>query len=234
VGLLVAFLFGSLPARAAESDKAIARAHYETATRLYEVREYAEALKEYKAAYVAKPDPAFLFNIGQCYRKLDKNAEALDFFQQFLKKAPADDPVRPQVEERIRNIKSGLGPDRDPFDRSRAPQPAAAEPAPPPPSAPAQWPAPSPAPAAAPAPAGPAWQEPLPVTPAALPPAGVEVTAPAPAREAPAASSPSRWWIWAGIAAVVVAGAATAMVLVSRGGGTEIPASTLGSRTVSP
>ena len=110
----------ALPAQAGESDKTIARAHYETATRLYEVREYEDALKEYKAAYVAKPDAAFLFNIGQCYRKLDKNAEALDFFQQFLKKSPPDDPNRALVEARIRNIEAGLTADYDPFDKSGA------------------------------------------------------------------------------------------------------------------
>jgi hypothetical protein len=50
-------------ARAGDSDKAVARAHYETATRLYEIREYDKALLEYKSAYLAQPDPAFLFNI---------------------------------------------------------------------------------------------------------------------------------------------------------------------------
>jgi len=58
----------SYPAHA--DDKATARAHYETATRLYDVGEYEKALAEFKAAYVAKDDPAFLFNIGQCYREL--------------------------------------------------------------------------------------------------------------------------------------------------------------------
>jgi len=134
----------ALPVQAGESDKAVARAHYETATRLYEVREYADALKEYKAAYVAKPDPAFLFNIGQCYRKMDKNGEALGFFQQFLKKSPPDDPSRALVEARIRNIESGLNSNYDPFDQSAAvqAQPPAAQaktrldPAPMPPPAP--------------------------------------------------------------------------------------------------
>jgi tetratricopeptide (TPR) repeat protein len=122
VGAIVAVTWCSLAslAMAGEGDKSVARAHYETATRLYDVRDYADALKEYKAAYVAKPDAAFLFNIGQCYRKLDKNAEALDFFQQFLKKAPPDDPNRALVEARIRNIEAGLNSDYDPFDKSGA------------------------------------------------------------------------------------------------------------------
>jgi hypothetical protein len=66
-------------AQAGESDKVTAKAHYEKGTRLYEIREYDKALLEYKAAYLAQPDPAFLFNIGQCYRKLGQNQEALSF-----------------------------------------------------------------------------------------------------------------------------------------------------------
>jgi len=225
---MVLVLLAQLPSSAAESDKTVARAHYETATRLYEVREYAEALKEYKAAYVAKPDPAFLFNVGQCYRKMGQNAEALDFFQQFLKKAPADDPNRAQVEERIRNIRSGLSPDQDPFDRSRAQGLAAA---PPPTSVPAPWPTPAPTPPAA----QPAWQQPVPVAPATPPPAGVDVTAPAPAGAEPAAaSSHSTWYWWVGAGALVAAGTITAIVLATRGGGIDVPSSTLGTRTVSP
>jgi tetratricopeptide (TPR) repeat protein len=74
-------------AQGGENDKVTAKAHYEKGTRLYEIREYDKALLEYKAAYLAQPDPAFLFNIGQCYRKLGQNQEALSFFQEYLKKA---------------------------------------------------------------------------------------------------------------------------------------------------
>ena len=93
----------AFPHLAHADDKATARAHYETAARLYDVGEYEKALAEFKAAYVAKDDPAFLFNIGQCYRKLGQEAEALNFFRRYLKKAPADDPNRAQVEARYRD-----------------------------------------------------------------------------------------------------------------------------------
>ena len=93
----------AFPRPAHADDKATARAHYETAARLYEVGEYEKALAEFKAAYVAKDDPAFLFNIGQCYRKLGQEAEALNFFRRYLKKAPPDDPSRAQVEARYRD-----------------------------------------------------------------------------------------------------------------------------------
>ncbi len=66
---------------------------------------------------------------------------------------------------------------------------------------------------------------------AAAMPAGADVTAPAPQ---PVASSGSTWWIWAGVGAVVVAGTVTAILVATRSGGTDIPGSTLGSRTVSP
>jgi tetratricopeptide (TPR) repeat protein len=82
----------AFPYLAHADDKATARARYETATRLYDVGEYEKALAEFKAAYVAKDDPAFLFNIGQCYRKLGQETEALNFFRRYLKKAPPDDP----------------------------------------------------------------------------------------------------------------------------------------------
>lgn len=93
-------------ANGGDNDKATAKSHYATATRLYEIREYEKALAEYKAAYVALPDPAFLFNIGQCHRKLGQNQEALNFFQQYLKKAAPDDPNRAQVEARIRDLEA--------------------------------------------------------------------------------------------------------------------------------
>jgi tetratricopeptide (TPR) repeat protein len=236
-----------LPAQAAaESDKAVARAHYETATRLYDVREYADALKEYKAAYIAKPDPAFLFNIGQCYRKMGKNPEAIDFFQQFLKKAPPDDPNRALVEARIRNIEAGLSAEYDPFDHSgdTPSQPPIARSQSNPPPEPLPLPqsklesSPPPetvSPATKPSLSGdqPASQQPLATPQHAMQPAGLDLAAAAPAKE-DAASSPmyEKWWFWTGVGAVVVAGTVTAIALTSSGGGTANPSSTLGARSV--
>jgi hypothetical protein len=232
VGAVVAVVCCALgsPAQAGEGDKVVARAHYETATRLYEVREYADALKEYKAAYVAKPDAAFLFNIGQCYRKMDKNAEALDFFQQFLKKSPPDDPNRALVEARIRNIEAGLNSDYDPFDKSGAAKA----------SAPAVKAPPSfaPAPVAPPEPVRPFTAKPsLPAEQPTLPPSAVplsesqqaamatkpirrqqaEVAADRPMTRNNSAEGSDSWWLgrkWTWVAAssavVLAAGAAIA------------------------
>ena len=94
------------PTAEAGDRRATAKVHYETATRLYDIREYDKALVEFKSAYLAQPDPAFLFNFGQCYRKLGQNQQALNFFQKYLKKASPDDPNRSQVEARVRDIEA--------------------------------------------------------------------------------------------------------------------------------
>ena len=141
--------FGPL-AQASDNDKAVARSHYETGTRLYEIREYDKALVEYKSAYLAQPDPAFLFNIGQCYRKLGQNQEALNFFQEYLKKASVDASSRSQVEARIRDIEAEIKLKAE--TAQPAPAPLVPAPALNPPPAPAAAPAPVATPAPAPAP----------------------------------------------------------------------------------
>ena len=52
----------------AQDDVGAARSHFTRGTRLYEVGDYRQALEEFKNAHVAKPDPAFLFDIAQCHR----------------------------------------------------------------------------------------------------------------------------------------------------------------------
>jgi tetratricopeptide (TPR) repeat protein len=221
--LVVAVVCGVPPAFGGGDDgKVAAKAHYEAATRLYDIREYTKALEEYKAAYLAKPDAAFLFNIGQCYRKLGKNPEALDFFQQYLRKAPAEDPNRTQVEARIRELEND-GVKRPGTNATATPS---ISPTPPPPPAPSVQVAP-----------------PTPVQPTSSPasmptgkPAGVDVTATAPAgNEGTSRPFYRAWWFWTGVGVAVVAGAATVYVLSSRGGGDNVPGGlTLGSRPVLP
>jgi tetratricopeptide (TPR) repeat protein len=143
--LVAVTLGGFAPTAEADNRRATAKAHYETATRLYDIREYDKALLEYKSAYLAQPDPAFLFNIGQCYRKLGQNQQALNFFQEYLKKASADDPNRSQVEARVRDIEAEAKLQAEAAQAPAAPVPAreVVQPAPE-----VVQPAPPPAPAA--------------------------------------------------------------------------------------
>jgi tetratricopeptide (TPR) repeat protein len=208
--------------KGADSAKSSALAHFETAKRLFEVREYAKALEEYKDAYVAKPDPAFLFNIGQCHRKLGQNEQALDFFQQFLRKAPADDPNRSLVEARIADIRAeeqakstqplqaNTDPTQSPFEVTPAPLP----------------PSPITTPTTMPPPAAP--------SPAPLPAAGIDLSLAAQAPQtAEAKPFYGTWWFWTGVGAVV-AGAVTTAYLLSSKGGTNIPSTPMGNRPVFP
>ena len=49
---------------------------------------YQETLGEFEAAYMAVPDPAFLFNIAQCHRKAGHDKEAIAFYKSYLRNAP--------------------------------------------------------------------------------------------------------------------------------------------------
>jgi hypothetical protein len=188
-------------ALAGEGDKVAAKAHYEAANKYYDLHEYEDAVKEYKAAYFAKPDPAFLFNIGQCYRKLGKADQAIDFFREYLKKASPDDPNRANAEARVRELELGSASEAD-----------ASLKAPPPPTQAVL------SPVAQPAPSAQAAQPYAGPPPAAHPMAGADLTSTEPPspRQTPFYR---RWWFWTGVGAAVVAGTVTAIVLA--GGGSE-------------
>jgi tetratricopeptide (TPR) repeat protein len=170
-----------------ESRLAEAKQHYAAATKFYDLAEYENALREFKEAYRAVEDPAFLFNIAQCHRKLGNNPEAITFYRTYLRRAPHA-ANRTEVEKRIAELE-------------RAP----AAPAPPPtdnvsptadtPVAPLVLDLPAPAPAPAPAP-----QAELVASPA-----------PAPATETPFYR---RGWFWI-VTGAVVAGAATTLIVLS-------------------
>lgn len=86
---------------------ALARAkqHSRQGTSLYNLGRFPEALREYEASYLAAADPALLFNIGQCHRKLGHRAEAIDFFRTYLRNAP-NAPNRAEVEKRIAELQA--------------------------------------------------------------------------------------------------------------------------------
>jgi tetratricopeptide (TPR) repeat protein len=94
-----------LAPRLAFADAAAARVHFDRGRALFEVSDYRNAIAEFKAAHLQKPDPAFLYNIAECYRRLGENGEALQFYRRFLATAPAGDKARPTVEQRIAELK---------------------------------------------------------------------------------------------------------------------------------
>jgi hypothetical protein len=104
--LLATFPAG-LPLADSRGDVARARQHFQEGAKHSYLGEYEEALAEFKEAYRAKDDPAFLFNIGQCqYKLLDGNGALLSF-RSYL--ARARNPTnREEAEEKIAELEGRL------------------------------------------------------------------------------------------------------------------------------
>jgi tetratricopeptide (TPR) repeat protein len=122
------------PARA---DSAQARVHFDKGRAYFQVDEYRKAIEEFKAAHVEKPDPAFLYNIAECYRHLGELQDALTYYRRFLTVTPTNDRARPAVEKRIAELqKAARQPKAAPVDaRATAVEPASVVPAAPAPVA---------------------------------------------------------------------------------------------------
>ena len=90
------------PARGAADD---AKRHFEDGSKHYHLGEFKEAAEEYKAAYKAKPDPVFLYNIAQSYRLANDFGQALFFYRSYLTSTP-DTANRAEIEERIRKLEA--------------------------------------------------------------------------------------------------------------------------------
>lgn len=93
--------------RVAAQDLSEARKHYELGTKYYDLQRYADAAKEYEAAFVIKDDPALLFNIGQAYRLARNPRKAIGAYRSYLRRVP-NDPRRAEVEKRIADLQKQI------------------------------------------------------------------------------------------------------------------------------
>ncbi len=142
--MVAGLLLGSVVAEARpveDASTAEAKQHYLSGMAHFNLQEYPQAISEFEAAYRLKPDPVFLYNLGQTYR-LSNNAErALYFYQAYLRSAP-DAPNRAEVEGRIASLQKLMSDQKSiatPPDHTIAPgeRPPQAAPAPAPPPTPA-------------------------------------------------------------------------------------------------
>jgi tetratricopeptide (TPR) repeat protein len=62
--------------------------HLARATKLYNVRSFEEAAREYKAGALVEAAPVFDYNLGQCYRQLGRYKEAIWHYERFIKTSP--------------------------------------------------------------------------------------------------------------------------------------------------
>jgi tetratricopeptide (TPR) repeat protein len=197
VVLVVLFFFGVEPARAGDPKLDAARAHSQEGDAYYKLEKYANAIAEYEQAYLAKPDPSFLYNIAQCHRLMGNGPQAIHFYRRFLKDAP-NAPNRAVAEKHIRDLEDSAA-------HGTAPSPTVAPPVPVAP-APVSPPRESSLAPLSPPPTGapPALSPPGPTsTPVSTTPT-VENGAPSGQTE----SEPiyHKWWFWTGVGAVVVGG----------------------------
>lgn len=187
------------------NDTAAAKSHYATGLRHFNLSEYEQALLEFKEGYRSKADPVFLFNIGQCHRKLGHFDDAITFYRSYLREAP-DAKNREEVEHRIGELEA-----------LRDAQTASI-------TSSAVTPRPSPVSQAA--------QAQAVAASATVPAPAIDLDSHSEDR---ASSTPvfRRWWFWVTVSAVAVAGA-TVAILMARRDPTEIPASTLGAQGAMP
>lgn len=103
IGLLATLLGGV----AFGDDKDLARREYMEGTRRYDLNEFGPALEAFKRAYLAYEDPAFLYNIAQCYRQLGDKPNAVKFYRSYLRKVP-DAPNRAEVSSTITSLDAAI------------------------------------------------------------------------------------------------------------------------------
>src|SRR6266542_6683647 len=68
VCILLVGVAGAQPPSADANVNALARRHFREGSKAYSLGDFARAIREYRAAFEAKADPAFLYNIAQSYR----------------------------------------------------------------------------------------------------------------------------------------------------------------------
>jgi tetratricopeptide (TPR) repeat protein len=97
-------------ARTTHVDDARERAlvHYKSGSQRYGAGQWTAALDEFEAGFRAQPSPAFLVNIGQCLRKLDRLDEAALAFRRFLDSRSGSPATRLDVWDALEDVTAEL------------------------------------------------------------------------------------------------------------------------------
>lgn len=89
----------------------LADLHYKRAMKLYELKDYPKAIREFQAAYKVRQLPKILLNIGQVYRKLGMASSALKFYEHYLRVEPNPKPeIKAEVDRYIEQTRAMLDP----------------------------------------------------------------------------------------------------------------------------
>jgi tetratricopeptide (TPR) repeat protein len=200
---MLLLVLAAVPASA--GDKKVAAVHFQRGRALYEAGRFTDALDEFQAGYEAFPLAAFLVNIGQCQRKLERLDEAAHSFQSYLDTTPSSQKLRAEVEEALAEVTQ----ERQRHAEEAARQRRLAEEPPRSPRASEE----ARSVAAADAAARPSLA--VSAAPAASEPALAAAGPPAVVAHARPARKSSQRWVWAVVGSVLAAGAAAAAVSVA-------------------
>ena len=117
-GALVALTLGLglLPSKARAADVPIteeARTHFAAGVALLQdpkAPRYEDAYREFKAAYAASPSYKILGNLGLSAMKIERDAEAIEAYEKYLKEAGPElsQPEREQAQRDLLTLKAGV------------------------------------------------------------------------------------------------------------------------------
>ncbi len=94
---VVLILWAASSVATAKEDREAAKDDYAEGMKLYNLGDYKNAREKFRAAYLAYPDPIFLFDIGQSSRMLGDGPDAVQAYRAYLREKP-DAPNRSSVE----------------------------------------------------------------------------------------------------------------------------------------
>ena len=103
MSLLIALLLAAGPVDVSKE----VREHLKAGQLSYSLGEFADAAKEFRAAYRLKQDPGLLFNIAQCERQLHEYEQAYFHYRQYLAARP-EAPNKPEVESLIAQMRHNM------------------------------------------------------------------------------------------------------------------------------
>ena len=89
VAVVLVMLGGQAWAESSRQNRQASKKHFRQAEQHYKLGRFDQALQDYSKAYELLPLPAFLFNIGQCHRKMLNYERAIFFFRGYLRELPS-------------------------------------------------------------------------------------------------------------------------------------------------
>jgi hypothetical protein len=89
-----------------QADLAGAKKAFQEADVLYKAGKIAEAIEKLKESYRLSQNAFLLYNIGRAYDQLGQTEMVLTYYEKFLAAAPANAPMRPDVQKRVDAIEA--------------------------------------------------------------------------------------------------------------------------------